>query len=187
MVIFYNPILTLIVAGCGGGTKYKDASKDKGSMEWGPREIKTTVNKMVTSLYNYLKAEKKAVYIQVKKIRNRSDEHIDAKMLSDELVTNLMQKRIRFIDRSLTKDALKEIEMGMSGMIDQDSAIPAGELVSPNMYLTGNINSNTRTVRGYRKQYIVVTLKLIELRSGITTWQDRKEFLKVTKNRKTGW
>ena len=44
-------VLFMFLIGCGGGTQYKDASKDEGSREWGPKEIKLTVDKMVSSLY----------------------------------------------------------------------------------------------------------------------------------------
>lgn len=164
-----------------GGTQYRDAAKDKGSREWGPKEIKITVNTMVGSLYTFLKTEwKKPAFIEVKKFRNKTSEHIDTKLISDEITTNLIKKRIKFIDRELTADAMKEIEMGMTGMIDPDSAIPAGMLKSPNFYLTGGIRDNVRTVGGKSIQYVVVTMQLVELKSGMVAWQDRQEFLKAT-------
>jgi uncharacterized protein (TIGR02722 family) len=179
-------ICVLILSlGCASGTQYLDPTKDTGSMEWGPREIKTTVGKMVGSMYDFLKKEwKKPTFIQVKKFRNRTSEHIDTRLVSDEIATNLIRRRIRFIDRSLTADALKEMEMGTSGLIDPDSAVPIGKLKSPNFYLTGDIRDNVRTVRGRRMQYIVVTMKLIQLKTGIPYWQDRQEFLKSTKKNK---
>ena len=174
--------VTIVATGCGGGTQYRDASKDKGSMEWGPREVKTTVVKMVGSLYSYLKNDwKKPAIIQVRKIRNRTSEHIDTKMLSNELVTNLIQKRIMFVDATHTTDAIKEMAKGMSGLIDPESAIPTGGLVSPNFYLFGEISDNVRYVGGKRVQYLVVTLKLTSLRTGMLLWQNQKEFLKATK------
>lgn len=179
--------ITLFTVSCGGGTQYRDPTKDSGSREWGPKEIKDTVGKMVGSLYSYLKTEKKSAFIQVKKIRNRTSEHIDTKMLSNELVNNLIKRRIRFIDPSFTKEALEEMEKGMTGMIDPDSAIPVGELKSPNLYLYGDISDNTRTVGGKTLQYLVVTIKMKELRTGIQVWQEQKEFLKATKNTKVGW
>ena len=174
--------LVVLLGGCGGGTQYRDANKDKGSMEWGPREVKSTVNKMVNSLYSYLKDDwKKPAIIQVKRIRNRTSEHIDTKMLANELVTNLIQKRIQFIDATYSKDAIDEMAKGMSGLIDQDSAIPTGELLSPNFYLFGEISDNVRFVGGKRIQYLVVTLKLTSLRTGMLLWQQQNEFLKATK------
>jgi len=177
-VIFLS--LTIFAIGCGG-TQYRDVNKDRGSMEWGPREIKTTVNKMVASLYHYLKTDwNKPALIQVKRIRNRTSEHIDTKMLANELVNNLLQKRIQFIDQTLTKDAIEEMQKGMTGIVDEDSAVPTGELKSPNIYLYGAISDNVRYVRGKRIQYIVVTLKLKNLATGLLLWQNQQEFLKAT-------
>jgi len=178
--------LSLIVS-CGGGTQYKDPAKDKGSVQWGPKEIKDTVSIMVKSLHTYLKEEKKAAYIQVQRIKNLTSEHIDTDMLSNEMVNNLIKLRIKFIDQSFTKEAMAEIEKGMTGMIDPDSAIPAGALKSPNFYLYGDINDNVRNVSGKTVQYLVVTVKMKELKTGIQVWQEQKEFLKSSANTKVGW
>jgi uncharacterized protein (TIGR02722 family) len=178
-------LLAGILAGCGGGTQYRDAAKDEGSMEWGPREIKTTVNKMVGSLYDYLKNDwKKPAILQVQKIRNRTSEHIDTEMLSNELVTNLIQKRIQFIDDSYTKEAIEEMGKGMTGIIDPDSAVPAGALKSPNFYLFGEISDNVRFVGKKRVQYLVVTIKLTNTGTRMLVWQQQQEFLKATSTNK---
>lgn len=183
--VLWTVVLALLVTNCGGGVQYRDASKDKGSMEWGEKEMKMTVNKMVGSIYDFLKNDwKKSVFIQVKKFRNKTSEHIDTKMVSDEIATNLIKKRIKFIDQSLTTDAIEEMEKGMTGIIDTDSAIPVGMLKSPNFYLTGEIRDNVRTVGGKRLQYLKVTLKLISLKTNVVEWQDQQEFLKATSKRK---
>jgi len=181
--------LLILLIGCGGGsTTYKDPSKDKGSMEWGPKEIKTTVDKMVNSLYSFLKDEyKKPAFIQVKRFQNRTSEHIDTSLISNEIQTKLIQKRIRFIDDSLEADALREMERGMTGMIDPDYAIPVGELRSPNLYLTGDIRENKRYVSGREIQYLQVTLRLNNLRTNVVEWQDQQEFLKSTKSNKVSF
>ncbi len=178
-------VLFLFLVSCGGGTQYQDVDKAEGSGEWGPKEIKITVNKMVTSLYSFLKDEyKKPAFLQVKKFRNRTSEHIDTELITSEIQTKLIQKRIKFIDDSLEADALKEIEKGMTGMVDPESAIPAGELKSPNFYLTGDISDNVREVKGRRVQYLKVTLKLINPKTNVTEWSDQQEFLKSSKSDK---
>jgi PBP1b-binding outer membrane lipoprotein LpoB len=167
---------------CGGGTQIKDASKEKASGTWGPYEIKRTTKKMVVSLYNYLTKEwKQPTIILVKGIRNRTSEHIDTKILSDEVVTNLLQRRIQFVDEEYTADAIKEMQKGMTGLIDPKYAVPVGKLRSPNVYLYGEIRENTRYVKGKKRQYLLVTFKLQKLSTGMLLWQDRKEYLKVTK------
>ena len=75
----------------------------------------------------------------------------------------------------------------MTGLIDPDSAIPMGNLKSPNFYLTGAIRDNVRTVGGKRLQYLVVTFKLIKLSTGMTHWQEQKQFLKATSKTRIGW
>jgi len=174
-------ILAMFFLNCGGGTEYRDPSQDKGSMEWGPREIKTTVNKMADDLYNYLKNEwKNPAFLQVQRIRNRTSEHIDTKMLSNEIVTNLVQRRIRFIDDTFTKEALDEIERGMTGIIDPQFAIPMGEMKSPNFFLFGEISDNVRNEGKKRYQYLVVTMQLTSVRTRELVWTQQQEFLKAT-------
>ncbi|MBN1495606.1 MAG: hypothetical protein JXA07_02480 [Spirochaetes bacterium] len=171
---------SILLAGCSG-TQYRDASKDKGSMEWGPREIKTTVNKMVASLHSYLKDDwARPALIRVQRIKNDTAEHIDTRLLVNEIVTSLIQKRIQFTEESYTKESIEEMERGMTGLIDPDSAIPAGNLMSPNFFLYGNINENVRYVGRNKVQYLTVTLAIKELKTGIIRWQDRQEFLKAT-------
>ncbi|MGL4370464.1 MAG: hypothetical protein ACRCUT_12455 [Spirochaetota bacterium] len=178
-------IFTAALVSCGGGTQYMDANEDKGSREFGPKEMKMTVNTMVGSMYTFLKDEwKQPTYIQVKRFLNKTSEHIDTAMVSDEIQTNLIKKRIKFIDDTLTADAIAEMEKGMTGMMDPDSAIPMGQLKSPNLYLTGDIRDNVRTVKGRQIQYLVVTLKLYNLKTQVVEWQDQQEFLKSTKKDK---
>jgi len=173
--------VSLMFIGCGGGTQYRDASKDTGSMEWGPREIKTTVIKMVGSLHKYLKSDwNQPTLIKVQRIKNDTAEHIDTKMLADEIVTNLIQMRIQFVDDSYSKEALTEMEKGMTGLVDPDSAVPVGNLKSPNLYLYGTISENVRYVGGKKVQYLVVTLAMKELKTQLLKWMDRQEFLKAT-------
>jgi uncharacterized protein (TIGR02722 family) len=172
--------ISILLISCGS-TQYRDASKDRGSMDWGPREIKTTVNKMVGSLYTYLKNDwNKPTLIRTQRIKNDTAEHIDTRMLADEIVNSLIQMRIEFVDDTYTREAIQEMEKGMTGLIDQDSAVPVGNLKSPNFFLFGNISENVRYDGGKKLQYIVVTMKLQELKTGMLRWQDRQEFLKAT-------
>jgi PBP1b-binding outer membrane lipoprotein LpoB len=176
---FLTAIVLTTVLGCGA-TQYRDPALDKGSREWGAREIKTTVNTMVASLYQALKDRHEGVFIEVKKIRNKTGEHIDAKILSDEIVTQLLRRRITFIDRTYTADAVREMERGMTGLVDQESAISTGGLVSPNYYLYGEIRENLQYPGNKQKQYIVVTLTLTSLKTGVVQWQEQQDFYKIS-------
>jgi uncharacterized protein (TIGR02722 family) len=176
-------IAAFLAVSCGSGqTKYLDPNKDKGSKQFGAREIKATVNTMVESMSVFLKTEwKQPAYLQVKRFLNKTSEHIETSMVSNEIQRNLLKRRIKFIDDTLTEDALKEMERGMTGQVDPDFAIPTGKLKSPNLYLTGSIDDLTDETRDRTKQYLVVTLKLVNLKTGEIEWSEQQEFLKVTK------
>lgn len=166
---------------------YRDPSIVEGSTEWGPKEIKDTVATMVDSLSKFFVESKERPNIELNKVLNRSSEHIDTTMVSNELTTNLIKKKIVFIDRRERLDALKEAELGMKGLIKEGTEIKVGEFVSPNFKLSGEITDNVRYVDGQKVQYIVVTLRLIKLSTGGIDWQEQKSFLKVTDRAKYGW
>ncbi len=180
-------LFSALILQCGTTTKYLDASKAEGSREWGPKEIKLTVDKMVAGLYQELKNKKQAAFLDVARIRNRTSEHIDTKLLANELTTSLIRRRIKFINRADRSAALKEIEMGQTGVIDADAAISAGNLKSPNYLLSGDVTDNVRSVDGNRVQYLVVTLKLTRLSTTEIVWQEQQQFLKSSKEDKITW
>lgn len=179
LLLFF--LLAVFAASCKQ-VQYKLPAKDKGSRQWGPFEIKVSADTMVRSLYKYLKDEwGDSALIKIQKIRNRTSEHIETDILTDEISTNLIKLRIQFVDDSYSKDRIVEIEKSLAGVIDQKFAISAGELQSPNLYLFGDINDNVRFVDEKKLQYIVVTLKLQEISTGKLIWQEKQEFLKVSK------
>lgn len=182
--LYLMMIFIIIASGCAE-VKYREVGRDRGSREWGPREVKETVAIMTESLYKYLKEEwKESALIKVQKIRNRTSEHIDPKIISDGIVTNLIKLRINFIDETYEEESIKEMEKGMTGIIDYEFAIPAGELQSPNLYLFGDITDNMRYSGNKQLQFIVITLKLTEVKTGRLLWQEQKEILKESKTEK---
>jgi PBP1b-binding outer membrane lipoprotein LpoB len=158
---FFLSAAFVIAISCGGGKQYRESLGDK--------EIKQTVNVMVSSLYSYLKKDwKNPALLEIQRIENHTSEQLNTRLLATEIVTNLVKKRIRFVDKSYTKEALLEIEKGMTGIVDPESAVPAGMLKSPNFFLYGTITQSDKN--------IVVTLSLKEIATGMVNWQDHKSF-----------
>ncbi len=174
--------------GCGGGVQYRDASTDKGSREWGPKEVTETTKVMVDSIYDFFKNDWKGpAIVRVKQVDNKSSQHVQTKMLSNAIVTNLVKKKIAIEEDDFIKDTLEEIEKAQSGLIDENYSIPVGTLRSPNFILTGRIDDNVRYEGGKEIQYIVVTFKLTNLATGQRAWSDQKEFYKVASTRSYSW
>lgn len=177
--------LAIMAASCMPNVKYhkeSEISVKKGMPEWGAFEIKMTVIKMVNSLYDYLKNQyKKPVFLQVKKFSNRTSEHIDSSLVTDEITTELIKMKIRFIDDTLTGESEAEIARGKSGSVDQSTAVAEGQLKSPNLYLTGDIREAVASDNKKDLQYIVVTMKLYDIATGEILWQEHARFLKTRK------
>lgn len=184
--IFQITLSIIFLVSCAT-TRYMDIKDAGGSRYWGPKEIGITAKKMVGSLYNYLKDSKSFAYLDFTKIRNRTSEHIDTKLLANEISTNLIKKRIKFIDKNKRAMAMKEIELGQSGLIDEEGAIRAGNLKSPNFILSGDVSENLRYVSGKKVQYLVTTLRLTKLATSELVWQEQQKFLKSTKEDKLTW
>lgn len=170
-------------------TRYMDSSKESNpSMEWGPAEIKSTVNTMVSSLSSFLQSKGKAkTYLELEQVSNRSSEHIDTSIITNEISTNLLKKSILFVDRSKRQDALNEAKLAMQGVTKREASIEAGNIVSPEYILSGVINDNVRYVDGNKVQYILITLRLTEVASTAIVWQEEKKFIKETATKKIGW
>ncbi len=180
---FTGILLVLLAVSCTPSVKYHPGVTEKDGMpEWGAFEIKMTVIKMVNSLSEFLKKEyKQQAFLQIKKFSNRTSEHIDSRLITDEISTELIKMKIRFIDDTLTEESLAEIERGKSGTVDESTAVEAGLLKSPNLYLTGDIREAVAAEKKKDLQYIVVTMKLYDIATGEILWQEHARFLKTRK------
>lgn len=176
----------LFLGGCATGTTYIDPAKPVGARGWGAFEVKQTAAGMVSDLFAHLSSRQEPILIAFKPIRNRTSEHIDTEMLAAEIRASLIAKKIYFVQLNLRGEIIKEMAIGQSGLID-DSAIPIGNLKSPNYYLEGVITDSTNFVEGRSLQYIVVTLSLTRAQTGVTEWARNQEFLKSTKENTIGW
>ena len=175
-------VLTIFMGGCVSAPEVvyeREVTEAHGSREWGALEVKLVVEKMVESLYVFLKEDWNGpAYLQVKKFRNRTAEHIDTGVVTDEIATELIKRRIKFLDDSLAEDSIKEMEKGMTGLYDQSTAVPAGFLKSPNFYLSGDIREAVSTRDGREIHLLVVTMRLYNIKTGEILWQENARFLK---------
>lgn len=103
------------------------------------------------------------------------------------MTTALIQENIVFVDSSKRERAIQEAKLAQQGLVLERSEIEAGELLSPNFILEGELNDNVRYQESEKTQYLVITLKLVEIQSGAIRWQKQQEFLKITKRRTVGW
>lgn len=168
--------------------QYQDPAKAKGGREWGAKEIQETTKLMVDSIYAFFKDEWKGpAMIRVKSVVNKSSQHVQPKMLTNAITSNLIKKKIAIEEDEFIKETLEEIEKSQAGLIDENYSIPVGSLKSPNFILSGRIDDNVTYEGGKETQYIVVMMKLTNLATGQSVWSDTKEFYKVASTKSYSW
>ena len=183
---YFASLVIVFLISCSSRTTYKDPDAAGGEKGWGPFEVKQTTKVMVEEMYHFLRAKEEPIFIAFKPIRNRTSEHIETEMLANQIRESLIEKKVYFVQMNYRGEIIQEIVLGQSGLID-DSALPIGNLKSPNYFLEGVITDTVNYSNNRSVQYIVVSLNLTRARSGVMEWTRNKEFLKSTKEKKVGW
>lgn len=147
---------------------------------------KRMVNSLVTASEHIAgKAEQPVVIVG--KMRNRTTEHIDLKMLSDKIRTALIQSgKFRFADVENRRDIAEEYEYQQSGYVDPARAKSPGSQTSADYLLTGTLTSNIQQVGKDKLIYYKATFQFTDLLTSEIVWTDEKEIRKAYKKRSIG-
>lgn len=176
----YTGFLFLIYVVQCASVNYQNIEKAEGSKQWGPLEVRETVKLMSVSLGDFYHSELKTGYFEWKSIQNSTSEHIDTKLLSNEIFTGLTKKKVPFVDTSVRNDAVKEMSFGKSGMVSSETRLAVGKFKSPSHQIKGEINEIVNYEKGNKIQYITVTLFLVSLETGQTVWSEQSNFFKTS-------
>ncbi|TGL58370.1 penicillin-binding protein activator LpoB [Leptospira sarikeiensis] len=160
--------------------EYRDPETLEGTRQWGVKEVRETVQNMSGSLSDYYQKDSTKGYIELQKFKNNTSEHIDTKILANEISTNLTARKIPFVDISQRKASLDEITLNKTGLTSSDTKLDFGKLKSPSYRLSGELNDLVNYERGKKIQYILITLRLTSVESNVIVWQADKKFLKIS-------
>lgn len=160
--------------------EYRDPNDVQGTKQWGVMEVRETVQNMSASLSEFYKKDPVKGYIELRKFKNNTSEHIDTKILANEIVTNLTSNKVPFVDISQRKESLDEISLNKSGITSSDTKLEFGKLKSPSYRLSGELNDLVNYEKGKKIQYILITLRLTSVESNEIVWQADKKFLKIS-------
>ncbi|TGL46746.1 penicillin-binding protein activator LpoB [Leptospira kemamanensis] len=163
---------------CSSSVSYQKPENAKPTKQWGVIEVKETAKSMSHSLSVYYKTELKNGYLEWKAIENSTSEHIDTKLISNEILNQLTKDKVPFVDTTIRGDATKEMAFGKTGMVSSDSRLAVGKFKSPSHQIKGEINEVVNYESGNKIQYITVTLFLVSLETNQIVWSEQTNFLK---------
>jgi len=184
-------MLVALTAACAGRTEYGDATAvETLTVDFGSTDLQMIADKMVQSLLgSSLVQQGHSPVVLVDRVRNKTDEHIDTKAVTDKIRTALLQSgKVRFAAGEVRDEVVRELEFQAgSGYVEEASRKRLGKLVGPGYLLTGEI-TNIRKQAGRKTDvYFLMTLNLVELETGLIPWSENQEIRKKQKTPLVGW
>lgn len=165
------------------------------SLDYSSTDLQTVtnglVNDMLTSpvLAKNLAKEATTPVLFVGSLQNNSSQQIDTQQLTNAISTRLINSgKFNFVDMSQVKAVEQQLHyQHQSGMVDPGTAVAIGKQTGAQYMLYGDISSINQRNSNMQTLYLQVTLKLMDLRSGLIVWQNEKQISKEAKRKTFGW
>lgn len=191
-----NPLpaifLLLFLSACGSQQftkgEYDDLSQERLlDDKFNETDMKMIADTMINSLVEsrVIRELKKPPVVLVTMVKNRSQEHIDMKSMTDKIRVSLIKSgRFRFTEKEVRAEIAEELEyQGQSGYVDAEQARKKGKQIGAQFFLTGEIADRVQEVGKEKYIYYKCTFNLVNIESGILDWTDEKEIRKYYKKR----
>ncbi|MCL1040348.1 penicillin-binding protein activator LpoB [Shewanella marisflavi] len=174
------------LAGCQSKVQYGDATEVETVNEnFGSTDLQAITAKMVDSMLSFppviAMTAKDRPIIFVDKIKNKTSEHIDTESVTDSISNKLLRSgKFRFIDMTKVDAVRKQLDyQNNSGMVDPSTAINFGRQIGAQFMLYGNLSSIVKQDGSTTDVYYKMTMRLMDLETGLIEWSDEKEIRKT--------
>lgn len=186
----------LLLTGCGSQQftqgEYDDLAEDRMlDDKFNEGDMRRIADTMVQSLTNsaVIASAKKRPVVLVTLVKNRSEEHIDMKSMTDKIRVALIKSgKFQFTEKETRADLAEEMQyQSHSGYVDQSTARKTGKQVGADYFLTGEISDRVQEVGRKKYVYYKATFNLVNIQTGILDWTDEKEIRKYYQKRSVGF
>lgn len=189
-------VLGFGMLGCGSRQftqgSYDDISEDRLlDDKFNESDMRQIADTMVKSLTESLviRDAKKPPIVLVTLVKNRSQEHIDMKSMTDKIKVALIKSgRFKFTEKENREEMAEETEyQGQSGYVDSATARKKGRQIGAQFFLTGEITDRVQEVGSKKYVYYKCTFNLVNIETGILEWADDKEIRKFYTKKSVGF
>jgi len=187
-------LLALGLSGCSSQVSYGDPQQvETVDVSFGSTDLQTIAGEMTDSMISSpllvdITAKGRPI-VFVDRIKNKTTEHIDTESVTDTISTKLLQSgKFRFVDMT-TVNQVKE-QLGFqndSDLVDPSKAIAFGQQVGAEYMLYGNLSSIVKTNKKTKDVYYKMTMRLLDLKTGLVEWADETEIRKAETKSTFGW
>jgi penicillin-binding protein activator len=120
---------------------------------------------------------------------NQTSEHINTQSITDAIATRLIQSRkFQFIDMAQVEKVKQQLNFQKtSGMVDQAQASQIGQQIGARYMLYGTIASIDQRNDKQQTLFLQISMRLLDIQSGIIVWADEKQIGKKAVKKGFGW
>jgi penicillin-binding protein activator len=188
MMLLSVVLVIIISSGCASTPNVSYGNPEQVetvTADFGSTDLQMIAEKMVNSLLAtpLLQSGKRPV-MYVSNVKNKTDEHIDTKSITDKIkVTLLKSGRVQFSAVSEANDEIiKQLEyQNLTDYVDPSTRKNLGKQVGADYFLYGEITSIKKKAGKVEDVYFKITLNLVNISTGLLEWADEKEIRKSAK------
>lgn len=177
--------LAIILGGCSNKVSYGDAQEaETTTIDFGSSDLQKIAAEMVDSMLmsgsvSYITRDSRPI-VFVERIKNKTSEHIDTESITDTMSTKMLNSgKFRFVDMERVESVRKQLNFQNNDeLVNQSSAIQFGKMVGAQYMLYGNLTSIVKQAGSKKDVYYKMTMRLMDLESGLIEWADETEIRK---------
>ncbi|MCF6768262.1 penicillin-binding protein activator LpoB [Thiotrichales bacterium 19S11-10] len=186
----------LILVGCAEKVEYTNPNEvDTTAIGFSSTDLQVTTQKMVDSMLQSSSIKrvtdngKKQPVVFFSGIRNETNEHINTNLLENTVSTRMINSGyFQFTDMKQVDAMKKQLDyQQQSGMIDQKTAVQMGQQLGAHYMFAGSIANIYAQGSSQDSNFFLITLKMVDLKTGTIVWQEEKQIRKTEKRTLFGW
>ncbi|EJL6399928.1 penicillin-binding protein activator LpoB [Vibrio navarrensis] len=185
--------LAVVLGGCSNKVSYGDAqATETTTIDFGSTDLQTIAGQMIDSMMMSgsvaaITRDKRPI-VFVERIKNKTSEHIDTESITDTISTKMLNSgKFRFVDMDRVEAVREQLNFqNNDGLVNQSTAIQFGKMVGAQYMLYGNLSSIVKNNGSDKDVYYKMTMRLMDLETGLIEWADETEIRKQQSKRLLG-
>ncbi|MCG3728040.1 penicillin-binding protein activator LpoB [Vibrio cincinnatiensis] len=186
--------LAVLLGGCSNRVSYGDAQAvETVTVDFGSTDLQKIAADMVDSMM--MSGSVAAItrdarpIVFVERIKNKTSEHIDTESITDTISTKMLNSgKFRFVDMDRVDAVREQLNFQNNDeLVDQSTAIQFGKMVGAQYMLYGNLSSIVKNAGNDKDVYYKMTMRLMDLKTGLIEWADETEIRKQQSKSFLGW
>ncbi|ACH65751.1 lipoprotein, putative [Aliivibrio fischeri MJ11] len=186
--------LAVLLGGCSNKVSYGDAQAvETTTVDFGSTDLQKIAGEMTESMLSsgavaqITQGNRPIVFVE--SIKNKTSEHIDTESVTDSISTKLLNSgKFRFVDMDRVEVVRSQLNFQNNDeLVNQNTAIQFGKMVGAQYMLYGNLSSIVKNAGSDKDVYYKMTMRLMDLETGLIEWADETEIRKQQEKSLLGW